>query len=289
MPRSLLFLSALTISLAVGEIASAQSSLSQVRESVWKEHNAAQDESPSDKKSRHRAPEDSWCDDDDDDSAWAEILGRAFLYTVSLPYAFPYAVLEHEDPWSVEFSRFPYDDGHDGYLIIDPESGLDREDWLGARVYSEYGSDFAGLSRIGGRALFETTFRLGIDTEWNHWSERTPAGRDELWTGDVNLILRFAQSETIQFRSGLGVNWLSDQLGGEAGFNFTYGVDVFPGDPFVLESTIDWGRIGDAGLFHVRGTAGVIWKGLEIYTGYDYLKIGDADLHGLIGGLALWF
>ena len=135
----------------------------------------------------------------------------------------------------------------------------------------------------------EHSSRFGIDAEADYRYEDLGLGTDDLWTGDVNLVFRFAQSETVQMRSGIGVGWLSDQLGTEAGFNFTYGGDWTPADPWIFSADIDWGRLGETSVFHGRATAGVKYHRLEIYTGYDYYDLGDTAINGLIGGVRLWF
>jgi hypothetical protein len=135
----------------------------------------------------------------------------------------------------------------------------------------------------------DTTSRWGIDTEWDYRRERLTSGVDQLWTGDVNVVYRFAQSERAQFYTGLGANWLSDQIGTEAGFNFTYGFDLFPIHPWVLSGSIDWGQLGKATLFHGRGTVGVMLDRFELFTGYDYYNLEGVRLDGLIAGLQVYF
>jgi hypothetical protein len=110
-----------------------------------------------------------------------------------------------------------------------------------------------------------------------------------LWTGDCNVVFRFAQMPQMQMRTGLGFNWLSDHVGGEAGFNFTYSGDFFPAEPWILSGEIDWGKLGSVGLFHGRATVGVHYHRCEVYTGFDYLDIGDTQISGLIAGLRVWY
>ena len=107
--------------------------------------------------------------------------------------------------------------------------------------------------------------------------------------GETDAVIRFAQNEHWMFRSGLGVNSLSDALDTDVGFNFTYGVDWFPINPLVFSSEIDLGSLGHAWLFHVRTSAGVTFKGAEIFAAYDYYDIGDGQLKGLSAGVRLWF
>jgi hypothetical protein len=129
-----------------------------------------------------------------------------------------------------------------------------------------------------------------LDTEANDHRESLGGGRhDQLWTGDCNVVFRFAQSPKLQMRSGLGFNWLSDRIGGEEGFNFTYSGDFFPADPWIMSGEIDWGTLGSAGLFHGRATVGVHYHRCEVYTGYDYLDIGDTQIDGLVAGLRVWY
>jgi hypothetical protein len=152
-------------------------------------------------------------------------------------------------------------------------------------------TELDSLDRFGAQALFETSSRWGADASFYRWSEDfdpPTLAADSLWTGDCNLLFRFVQSEHVQMRTGLGMNWLADDRDSDFGFNFTYGGDVFPARPFVFSADLDWGWLGSAGLFHFRSTAGVILGPLEIFTGYDYYDVGRAQFDGLIAGLRLW-
>jgi hypothetical protein len=138
--------------------------------------------------------------------------------------------------------------------------------------------------------LIDTAWRIGFDTSFDRREEElSSTAEDELWTGDMNLLIRFAQNELIQVRAGVGANWLADDTGDDWGFNFTYGGDVMPLRPFILSGEIDWGRLGEAGLFHGRGTVGVEYRHVEVYTGYDYFDVGGTQIHGWVAGTRLWF
>ena len=52
---------------------------------------------------------------------------------------------------------------------------------------------------------------------------------------------------------------------------------------------LDAGTLGHAGLFRFRTTAGVVYRSVELYTGYEYTDIGSVHWNGLIGGMRLWF
>jgi hypothetical protein len=89
-------------------------------------------------------------------------------------------------------------------------------------------------------------------------------------------------------RAGLGLNWLADEEDDEHSFNFTYGGDWFVVNPLVISASMDLGTLGDASLFHFQATFGLQWRGVELYTGYDFLSIDSADTHLLVSGLRLW-
>ena len=232
-------------------------------------------------------------------------LGAA-VAGLSSPYWVPRTILA--DTYDVEgyFAPYPYLDGVRGYMgrsdnpwdavpaLSDANSGLEKSlndfrRWS-ARFRGEYLHQSADLRRIGGHLLVETTSRWGIDTEMSYLKETLADGTDDtLWLGDCNLTLRFAQSETMQWRAGLGFNWLDDPHQTDFGFNFTYGVDWFPVRPWVVSAELDWGSLGSAELFRFRSTAGVLILGLETYIGYEHLDIDRTQTNSLIGGLRLWF
>ena len=89
--------------------------------------------------------------------------------------------------------------------------------------------------------------------------------------------------------AGLGANVLDNPVKTRWGFNFTYGADLFLVKPLVLSLELDAGTLGKVGAFHARGTAGVLWRGWEVFTGYDYRRIGPVDLQGPVAGVRLWF
>ncbi len=155
---------------------------------------------------------------------------------------------------------------------------------------TEHAGDFDRISRIGTRILFDTKTRFGIDSEVNRWSESLGDGQDDdLWTGDANLVFRFAQSLRVQMRTGLGMNWLADETGSDLGFNFTYGGDFFPKKPWVISAEVDLGTLGDETLTHARLTTGWQWRGAEVFIGYDYYEVDQTELNGFLSGIRLWF
>lgn len=226
-------------------------------------------------------------EEEDDDSIYGKALAGGAVLVVTSPYWIPISVLEGSDAPPLCFSPAPYEVSP-GWMAIDA-ADADGYAW-GSQLRAEYLDDYDRLTAYRARLLVEHTSRWGFDTETNFWRESTAPGvHDELWTGDANIVFRFAQSERVQLRSGVGLAWLSDQTDTDLGFNFTYGGEFYPVRPLVLSAELDAGWIGHAWMFHLRSTAGVVYKQAEVYVGYDYLEIGNAQLDGVVAGVKVFF
>jgi hypothetical protein len=263
--------------------------LDRVREEVNRE------EPPADRKER----EDN-CEDDACGELLAILFGPCILYTLASPFIVPHVLLNDDLHVYGYFPGFPYAGGRPGYLHVgEPvEPPAEPGTWLSGgrlkpwalRLAVEESNDFDGLNRVTGHFLLDTASRFGVQSSWTQLHECTCRGpSDELVLGDVNLVFRFAQHERATFRTGLGFRTLLDGSDSRWGFNFTYGADFYPKKPFILSGQIDAGTLGSAGVFHGRATAGFNWRHVEVYGGYDYLRIGSVDLQGPVMGLRLWF
>ena len=223
----------------------------------------------------------------DDGSSSFAIGADAIWFGVTAPWSIPRSLVGDKDEvlWMAEF---PYAHDSDGYFVTDEPKQDWAKPWSG-RFLAESGTDFDELQKHGGRLRLDTSSRWGLDTEWNFRRESLSSGHDTFWNGDANVVYRFAQSRRAAFYTGLGVNWLSDRAGANAGFNFTYGADFYPADPWVLSGSIDWGTLGHASMFHGRATVGVMLNRLEVFTGYDYLRLGGTSLPSFVAGVQLHF
>jgi len=241
-----------------------------------------------DKPSKEHKKKYHYCEDDDDDDDSSSLFGEALWDLFTVPFWGPIALLESgAEPPDYDLP-FPYADASPGYMTYDPTPYY-LTDWS-LRATSEYGTDLDNLSFVGARGILESTARLGIDSEFRYWHEELAAMRtDNLWTGDANLVFRFARGEKLQMRTGAGVNWLADEIGSDFGFNFTYGGDWFPHRPLIVSADLDWGWISKSELFHARTTVGINVRPVELYTGYDYFDATAFRTHTLIAGLRVWF
>jgi hypothetical protein len=186
-----------------------------------------------------------------------------------------------------QFAPYPYANQSHGFMLVgSPGAG---QSWSG-RIGVERGSDFDDLGRTGFSFLLEGEGGLGIDFDWDSYTEDLAGGgHDEMHVGEVDLLYRFVENEQLLFRAGLGVAWLGDAYDTNAGINFTLKADYAPCDPLVLSGELDLGTLGDAEHLHAAGTAGVMIHRCEVYGGYDYRRIGDVEIQGPMVGLRIWF
>ncbi len=224
---------------------------------------------------------------DEDDGAVSTLTSKALFLGLSSPFWAPRAAIGDDTTDPGYFLRYPYLHDRDAALVAHQTSPEAHRSWM-LRARGEYADDFDSLSRIGGSLLFDTASRWGLDSEFNNFREDLLGSRDSLWSGDANIVYRFAQSEQLQMRTGIGLNWMDDPLDTDFGFNFTYAGDWYPTQPLIISHEIDWGKLGQATLFHGRITAGVNYHRLELYTGYDYLDVGQAELSGMVFGMRMW-
>jgi hypothetical protein len=227
------------------------------------------------------------------------IGGALLAYTAIAPFYVPARLLGDEYKYRFFFTHYPYANGFHGYQIVSADiadqlyrqdtSDVPRREWS-MRLSVENGNDFSGLNRFNGQFRIDHESRFGIITNWNYLHERLACGcTDETVIGDTNVTFRFAQNEVSNLYAGLGFRVLSDRYQTDFGFNFTYGGDWFPMQPFVVSAVFDAGTLGSAGVIHGRGSLGAIFHGWEFFAGYDFLRIGHTNLQGPMAGVRWWF
>ncbi|WP_425395807.1 hypothetical protein [Aeoliella sp.] len=262
--------------------------LEQLREGVHQPSTAAPSSSDSGRSSYD--PQDSAIEDLLEDTPVTDYVVGGALVAVAAPYWGPYALLNDSD-----CERFGgYSDCYSEGGYKDTELFYRSTDFVSsARAQLEYGTNFNDMQTFGSRLQLDIPlWRLALDTSWNNYYEDLPTGTDELALGDANLVFRFAQNELMQWRSGLGINWLSDSRS-KVGFNFTYGFDVLPVGPWIWSSDFDIGKLGSSTLFRARTTVGVhLGKRCsdgELYTGFEYVDIEDAQIPQMLFGFRYWW
>ena len=215
------------------------------------------------------------------------------VYVQQPVYPAPTFVEPIVESFSNRFPAYPYSDGQHGAMVMGTSdrsaSWLEGKAWSG-RVQMEWGSDLDDLDRHGIAFFLESSSGLGIDFDWDSYSESLPAGgHDELHLGKFNVMYRIAETEHSLWRIGVGAAWLGDQVDTDFGVNFSIKADYMPSRPWVFSGELDLGTLGDAEMLHASGTVGLMINRCEIYGGYDYRRIGDAELSGPMLGLRVWF
>ncbi len=156
--------------------------------------------------------------------------------------------------------------------------------WL--RLTALLGSNFDELNHGGLGLLIQAPGGLGLDVSVTSFRESGLNFRDQLWLGDVNVVLE-AVTGDVRGRLGIGVNWMSDRIGGEAGLNLTAGVDVKFSERWLGAGEIDFGSLGSTDLFHTQISLGYRVQRSEIIAGYDYYNIGGTGIDGWFVGLRI--
>ncbi len=287
--RALATAAMLAVALSAG-LAHAEGVLQQLREDVQGTSDAPRDDDDSSRSRRH-------CDEypDEVDNPFATAIASLFFqgawYGITAPFWGPPVWIGDDYSHTSYLSCYPYQHDPTGYVLSEsalPESS-DVNRWS-IRVRGELADNFDSLTRYGGRVLWESYNRFGLDSSVNYYREWLATGRhDELWTGDFNIVFRFAESPQLMMRTGIGANYLSVPHETDLGFNFTYAADWLPARPWIFSAELDCGWLGHAGLFHGRATAGINLGNVECYTGYDYLDVGSAQIDGLVAGIQLWY
>lgn len=251
--------------------------LKQIREGIH------QPESPPEEKREEEC--------EDDDSFGEELAGELFAETAG-------GILG--GVVTAGFASMISEPGHErfaGHAVEHGTSKFKETEWFyqsnyfisSARAQIEYGTDYRDMQSVGTRLQIDfPRFRSTIDASWNNYYEDTAIGTDHLGLGDVNWVFRITQEETMVSRMGVGVNWLAGDESA-AGFNFTTGMDVLLPYPLVWSTDLDMGTLGDASLFRIRTTLGAQWRDGELYTGFEYVDIEDAQIPQMLFGFRYWW
>lgn len=206
------------------------------------------------------------------------------VYTTPKPIPYPVAPAVDRS-FAEQFAAHPFANGANGFFT----TMGDGKPWLG-KLQIEIGDGSDEVSRTGYAFLIESEMGLGLDIDWDSFTEDLPGGgHDELHLGQVNVTYRVFESERALIRAGVGVGWLGDSIGTESGVNLTLQADLLPSEDWIASVDLDFGTLGDAETQHVSATIGRRLGPCEIYGGYDYRRLGEVSLYGPMIGLRLWW
>ena len=182
--------------------------------------------------------------------------------------------------------------------VVEPSSVVDStpvfiggswfEDW-GVHFGAKGGTDFGDLSNFGFDLLLQAPGAVGLDIDVTTFRESNMSFRDHLWIGDANLVVETISGPELRARLGIGVNWLADSIGSEAGFNLTGSFDLKLSDRWLLVGEGDVGTLGDADFLHTEISLERRVGNAGLSVGYQFYDIGGVEIEGLITGLEFRF
>jgi hypothetical protein len=176
--------------------------------------------------------------------------------------------------------------------VVTPAPELHYSDQFawGVRVSAIGATDFDDIVQGSLGMLLQAPNGPGIDTSVTMIRESGMTFRDHLFLGDVNLVYEPIFQDNFRLRIGIGVNWLGDSYGGDAGFNITSGFDLKLTQRAIATGEIDFGSIGDTDITHARIAIGrKINTTTEWVVGYDHLDIGGVTIGSAFTGLQFRF
>ena len=175
---------------------------------------------------------------------------------------------------------------------ISSEIGIPQSSFFEAnanRIWATVGSDFDGVDGGELGVHFQCPGSFGIESSVVSLRESGTAFRDHLWIGDVNLVYEVFNTQHSRGRLGVGVNWLSDAWGSEAGMNLNAGIDVLLTDRLVFAGETNLGTLGDADFFSGRVSLARQMGEFEVLVGGEHLNIGGAEINRFFTGIQLRF
>jgi hypothetical protein len=232
-------------------------------------------------------------------------FGQLFAYVVFSPWLVPNAALEErrqrDAAYRVRFADYPYADDAPGFLREAPsltvasindhlmlrEQAPRTTQAVAARLGFETGFD-GRIVRQGFDARVQFPMRLELDTDWSLYHEPVAEGVDSMWLGREHLSVRFAESPTLQFRSGVGPQHLRDAQGWVHGVDITWGFEAFPGRPFFFAFEAAAGLLGTAFAAGLSGRIGFMQGPFEISAGGQVRWIAEIPLGGPFLAIRFW-
>jgi hypothetical protein len=204
------------------------------------------------------------------------------------------------------YGKYPYATGTAGYVervpwvVGNPAVGAGSPPGrlVSGQASIETGHAGHGVLRNGAK-LRLAWWRLGVDGDVSHFLDRSASERpreDALTVARANVLFAPVLRPRMTLWVGAGTNAMVDMRRNADGryplaygYNLTSSVDVFPVRPLVVSGRMDVGRAGDAPVIAARGTAGLMMNRVEVYGGYEMMRIGDRALRGPMFGLRVWF
>ncbi len=103
------------------------------------------------------------------------------------------------------------------------------------------------------------------------------------------IVYELIHTPAVRMNAGVGVNWLADAIGAEAGVNLTGGIEWRVTENWFSTGNLDVGTLGASELLHGRATIGRQFEQFEWFLGFDYYSLGSEEIRGAMAGLQFRF
>jgi hypothetical protein len=229
----------------------------------------------------------------------SELLVRVLTF----PWSAPYLIIEEDKsvPHTFSFHDYPYAQGAPGYLkrsgaVMVAEAGdaptpvvstSPRTKEVAGQLRADESYLTSNVLRTSAAARLLLPYRLELDTDWLVFVDPNASSTNAAGLGSAHFGLRFAQTERVVFRTGLGTRHWIDHRGAEHGADLLYGVDIFWGRPVTTTLEGQLGFVGSAFVGRVRATIGAMLGPIEAFVGYDHVGITGRDASAALGGPVL--
>jgi len=192
------------------------------------------------------------------------------------------------------YNRHPYERDRDGLVMRVPQADKDR---VGRLWSTQANVELGYLGKEVWKSGFGLDFdywRVGIASDLDWLVE----GRlkDAMYLGSTNARFTLIMRPRVRLRLGGGAQYMVDgRTPGQgrreyaSGPNATIEAEAFPFQPFTISGRLDYGTLYRAPSILAQATAGVVFRGVQIYGGYEFRRIGDVTLQGPMAGLRVWF
>jgi hypothetical protein len=237
--------------------------------------------------------------------AATQAAGALIFYALAVPWTVPHLAAEPDGWTSATYERYPYADGARSAVRIGPsdeaiENGAiapPRARDVALQLTADESYLVTNLWRTSIAGRLQLPGRMELDSTWSIYFEPIQGGTTDVAAmGTTHAAFRFAQSEAVQLRTGLGLRTWTGPDGTKTGFDASYGFDIYWARPLLTSVTLDFGNLGSAFVFQVRGTIGVTLDRVELFGGYDHVAMKNLDdsrlgvgLGGPVVGARFWF
>jgi hypothetical protein len=220
-----------------------------------------------------------------EDAARERRAAERFWELLSLPYvrSIPEVRAMRRALIGAFFPRWPYRDGRDGWLVVEPWFRRDpRLRLFSGRVGIEGG--IGGHPETAADADIDSTFRLGAQLRLQrHW--RSSRVDD---SGTAASTWRLFESRGSRLRAAFGLRWYRDRDDAGVGPLGGLALDLFPRRPWALAVDTDLGTVGGHVVAAGSAAAGLLERAVEVRAGLR-LQSGWPSFHGPFIGLRWWF